>query len=65
MELDFSPAFMNIEGDTFLVGEFYYPGDYETPESHRIATPDGAENPAVMYAYALDGGAPFGVAPVA
>lgn len=61
-ELDFSPAFMNIEGDTLLTGEFYYPGDYETPESHHIATPDGTENPAVMYAYPLDPNAPFGVA---
>lgn len=62
VELDFPPAFMNIEGDTLLTGEFYFPGDYETPESHRIATPDGTENPAVMYAYPLDPNAPFGVA---
>ena len=62
VELDFSPAFMNIEGDMLLTGEFYFPGDYETPESHRIATPDGTENPAVMYAYPLDPNAPFGVA---
>lgn len=65
VELDFSPAFMNIEGDTLLVGEFYYPGDYETPDEHHILTADGTENPAIMYAYALDGGAPFGVAPAA
>lgn len=64
-DLDFSPAFMNIEGDTLLTGEFYYPGDYETPASHRVTTPDGTENPAVMYAYALSENAPFGVEPVA
>ena len=46
VELDFSPAFMNIEGDTLLVGEFYYPGDYETPDEHHILTADGTENPA-------------------
>lgn len=63
VELDFSPAFMNIEGDTLLTGNFYYPGDYETPASHRITTPDGTENPAVIYAYDLDPNAPFGVAP--
>ena len=63
VDLDFSPAFMNIEGDTLLTGNFYYPGDYETPASHRITTPDGTENPAVIYAYDLDPNAPFGVAP--
>ncbi len=61
-DLDFSPAFMNIEGDTLFAGEFYHPGDYETPASHHITTPGGTENPAVMYAYALDENAPFGVA---
>lgn len=65
VDLDFSPAFMNIEGDTLYAGEFYYPGDYETPDEHRIVTADGTENPAVMYAYALDEGAPFGVAATA
>ena len=65
VDLDFSPAFMNIEGDTLLTGEFYYPGDYETPADHWVATADGAENPAVMHAYALDANAPYGVAPVA
>lgn len=62
VDLDFSPAFMNIEGDMLYTGEFYYPNDYETPADHRITTPDGAENPAVMYAYPLDENAPFGVA---
>ena len=28
--------------------------DYETPENHHITTPDGTENPAVMYAFAAD-----------
>lgn len=52
--LDFSPAFLNIEENQLLTGEFYYPGDYETPDHHRITTPDGTENPAVMYAYPQD-----------
>ncbi|MEC4183991.1 hypothetical protein VJ918_04135 [Adlercreutzia sp. R21] len=62
VDVDFSPAFMNIEGDQMLLGNFYYPGDYETPAAHRITTPDGAENPAVVYAFPLDPNAPFGVA---
>lgn len=53
--LDFTPAFMNIEmidGEyELLVGNFYFPEDYETPAEHRITTPDGSENPAVLYAY--------------
>lgn len=52
--LDFSPAFMNIEGGQLFAGEFYYPGDYETPDHHRITSPDGTENPSVMYAFAAD-----------
>lgn len=54
VEVDFSPAFMNIEEGQLLLGEFYYPNDYETPDSHHITTPDGTENPAVMYAFAAD-----------
>ena len=50
--VDFSPAFMNIEQGQLLLGNFYYPNDYETPENHHITTPDGTENPAVMYAFA-------------
>lgn len=49
--LDFSPAFMNIEDGQLYAGNFYYPGDYETPANHHIITPDGTENPAVMYAF--------------
>ena len=52
--VDFSPAFMNIEQGQLLLGNFYYPNDYETPENHHITTPDGTENPAVMYAFAAD-----------
>lgn len=50
-DLDFSPAFLNIEGDTLYTGNFHYPGKYDTPDEHHITTPDGSENPAVMYAY--------------
>ena len=54
VDVDFSPAFMNIEQGQLLLGNFYYPNDYETPENHHITTPDGTENPAVMYAFAAD-----------
>ena len=32
---------MNIEQGQLLLGNFYYPNDYETPENHHITTPDG------------------------
>ena len=54
VDVDFSPAFMNIEEGQLLLGNFYYPNDYETPDAHHITTPDGTENPAVMYAFAAD-----------
>lgn len=61
-DLGFSPAFMNIEEGQLYAGEFFFPKDYETPAHHRITTPDGTENPAIMYAYAADEEAPFGFA---
>lgn len=54
VNLDFTPAFMNIEDDQLLAGNFYYPGDYETPTNHHIVTPDGTENPAILYAFPQD-----------
>ena len=54
VDVDFSPAFMNIEQGQLMLGNFYYPNDYETPEARHITTPDGTENPAVMYAFAAD-----------
>lgn len=54
VDVDFSPAFMNIEQGQLMLGNFYYPNDYETPDNHRITTPDGTENPAVMYAFPAD-----------
>lgn len=62
VDMDFSPAFMNIEGGTLYAGNFYFPGDYETPGEHRIVTADGAENPAVMYAYPADAEGAYGFA---
>lgn len=60
--MDFSPTFMNIEGDVLYAGNFYFPGDYETPAHHHITTADGTENPAILYAYPADEGGAFGFA---
>ena len=52
-------AFCQYDGDLLYVGEFYRPGNYETPESHHLQTSDGSMNHAVVYAYEVDGeGAP-------
>ena len=40
VDVDLSPAFMNIEQGQLLLGNFYYPNDYETPENHHITTPE-------------------------
>lgn len=60
VKLDITPSFMNISGDTMYAGEFYYPGEYETPQSHHLTSPAGASNPALMFAYARDDKAMFG-----
>lgn len=59
-QLEFSPAFLNIEGDVLYLGNFYRPGNYETPEHHHLQTADGSTNPAVIYGYLADAAAPFG-----
>lgn len=61
---------MEYDGDccTFyngylFVGDFYYPEAYETPEDHRVTTPAGDENPAVIAVYKADPAAEFGIDP--
>lgn len=61
---------MEYDGDccTFyngylFVGDFYYPEAYETPEAHRVTTPAGDENPAVIAVYKADPAAEFGIDP--
>ena len=54
-------AFCQYTGNMLYVGEFYRPGNYETPESHHLQTADGSMNYAVVYAYEVDeAGAPAG-----
>lgn len=62
VDLDFTPAFLNIENGTLYVGNFFYPEKYETPAEHRIATTEGSQNPAVMYAYPANASGSYGFA---
>lgn len=60
--LEFAPAFMNIEDGSLYLGTFYHPGSYESPDAHKMDTPGGDWNPAIMYAYPEDEKGAFGFA---
>ncbi len=62
VDLELSPAFLNIENGILYAGNFYFPEKYETPGEHRIFTSDGDQNPAVMYAYPPSDEGRFGFA---
>lgn len=49
-----NPAFCHIYGDHMLVGEFYRELDYETALSHRMTTPAGDSNTALITVFRLD-----------
>ena len=46
-----------------FVGDFYYPETYETAEAHKITTPAGDENKAIIAVYKADASAEFGLDP--
>lgn len=61
---------MEYDGDccTFyngylFVGDFYHPETYETPANHRITTPAGDENKAIIAVYKSSDTAQLGVEP--
>jgi hypothetical protein len=65
VELELTPAFLNISGGYLFAGEFYHPRDYLTDETHHYTMGDGTENKALMYVYPLDASAKYGVSEVA
>lgn len=54
VDLELTPAFMNIENDTLYVGTFHLLPEYEAPGHHHLITPDGSENAGMMLAYPAD-----------
>ena len=48
------PAYCTVVGDLLYVGSFYDKGKYETPQEHRMVTPIGDQNMAIMAVYRLD-----------
>ncbi len=49
-----NPAYCHIENGYMLVGEFYREVDYETRDSHRVMTPAGDDNRAMISVFRLD-----------
>ncbi len=48
------PAYCYIKDGYLYSGSFYRAGNYETPEAHRMTTPAGDKNMAVIGVYKLD-----------
>ena len=48
------PAYCEIKDNMLYVGSFYHEGDYETPEDHRMTTPAGDNNTAIISVYSLN-----------
>lgn len=62
VDLDFTPAFLNIEQGRLYAGNFYFPNDYETPQEHHILTSDSSMNMAILYEYEPDANEEYGFA---
>ncbi|MBE5749174.1 MAG: hypothetical protein E7344_06080 [Clostridiales bacterium] len=47
-------SFCHVENGVLYVGEFYMEGKYKTDDSHKIITPAGDKNNAMVFGYLLD-----------
>lgn len=63
VELGHDTAYCSSYNGYLLIGNFYYGGHYETPEEHRITTPAGDENTALITVFRCDPEAEYGVDP--
>lgn len=57
------PAFVTVDGDRLVTGEFYRNPNYQTPESHKFTTLAGDYQQALAVEYELDGQAQYGIVP--
>lgn len=55
------PAFVTVDGDRLVTGEFYRNPNYQTPESHKFTTLAGDYQQALAVEYKLDGQARYGI----
>ncbi|MBQ8162973.1 MAG: hypothetical protein IJZ93_01210 [Clostridia bacterium] len=51
--IELGVACCNVYDGALYVAEFYIAEDYETPDSHRMKTPAGDDNMAIMASYTL------------
>lgn len=56
-----NPDYTSVSYDRLYVGEFYRKGNWDTDESHRITTPNGYENTALVYEYNVSTAEPYGL----
>mgnify|MGYP004558213717 FL=1 len=56
-----SPAFVTVADGKVFIGEFYREENYKTPDTHKIKTASGDENPAIIIAFESDESAPYGI----
>ena len=61
--VEYDPDCCTFYNGYLFVGDFYYPETYETPADHRITTPAGDENQAIIAVYKASDAAEFGVEP--
>lgn len=62
--LGFDMAYCSFYNGYLLAGNFYHPETYETPAAHRITTPAGDANTALITIFKADETAEFDLAPV-
>ena len=48
------PAFVEVNGNNIVIGEFYRDPQYKTHTSHKITTPNGNKNTALAVEFELD-----------
>lgn len=64
IELGHDMAYCSFYNGYLLAGNFYYPETYETPAHHRITTPAGDANTALITVFKADETAQFGIDPI-
>ena len=58
-EVDQGASFCQTYNNYLYVGEFYKPGSYDTDDSHKMTTPSGDKNNAIIFAYKLNNDGSF------
>lgn len=57
------PAFVAVDGERLVAGEFYREPEYPSPDSHKVTTAAGDYQQALAVVYQLDAEAEYGIAP--